>query len=189
MENVHEFIGHMNGEKNYLAISSPEDLKENIDELINFLVNKRGWTCIYLSLNKPYATIKKNLEEKDYDLKKFFFIDAVSGEQKKKIANVVFVPSSSALTQIDIVITQIIQFTQNKGFVLIDTVEGLLINNKAGALANFFKSITGKSAKYNSKSIVLSGGGSEEKFINTIAPFFDKVVKFQKIPREVIKNN
>ena len=177
MGDVSGLVGYMNGEKNYLVVLESEKLKEGTDELMDFLVNKRSWTCVYLNLNKPYETVKKNLEEKGHNLKKFFFIDAVSGERKEKIPNAIFVPSSSALTQIDIAITQIMQFTQGQGFVLVDTLEGLLINNEPNVVANFLKSIAKKSAEYNSKSIVLSSGGSEEKFINTIAPFFDKVIK------------
>lgn len=177
MVDTSEIVGHMNGEKNYLAVLNPEKLKENTEDLMDFFVNKRKWTCIYVSLNKPYEAVKKNLEERGYDLKKFFFVDAVSGEYENKVSNVAFVPSSSALTQIDIAVTQMVQFTQSQGFVLIDTLEGLLINNEKNAIANFIKSIAKKSVKYNSKSIVLSSGGSEKNFINTIAPFFDKVIK------------
>jgi len=154
-------LGNLNGEKNYLVILKPENLQQNIDSLINFLVNKRQWNCIYLSLNKPYLALKKSLEQKNYNLKKFFFIDAVGGSETEGIDNVIFIPSSSTLTTIDISITQLSQFTQSHGFVLIDTLEGLLINNESNVLANFIKSVVRKSSKYNSKTIVLSSGGGE----------------------------
>ena len=60
-----------------------------------------------------------------------------------------------------------------------------MINNEPNVVANFLKSTTKRSAEYNSKSIVLSSEGSEEKFINTIAPFFDKVVRVDKVPSTI----
>jgi len=185
-----ELLGHLNGERNYLVVLDIEDMQHNINQLIDFLINKRQWTCTYLTLNKPYEAIKKNLESKGYDLKKFFFIDAVGGSQEKNLANVKFIPSSSALTQIDIFLTQMTQFIQSQGFILIDTLEGLMINNEPKVIANFLKSVVRKSTKYNSKVIVLSSGGGEERFIKLIAPFFDKVITINKKKlSESIKNN
>ena len=64
MKSASEVIGYMNGEKNYLVVLESEKLKENTDELMDFLVNKREWTCVYLNLNKPYETVRKGLEKK-----------------------------------------------------------------------------------------------------------------------------
>ena len=174
-----KLLGNLNGDKNYLITLKPENLQQDINLILDFLVNKRKWTCVYVSSGKSYKSLKKNLEEKDYDLENFFFIDMIEKEPSKKIDNVLFLQSSSALTQIDIAITQIIQLTQNKGFVFIDTLDGLLINNNPNVAANFIRSIIAKGTKYNSKTIVLSSGGAEEKLINKISTFFDKVIKVE----------
>ena len=61
MKDVLEILGSLNGEKNYLIILDAENLQKTINQLIGFLINKKQWTCTYLTLNKPYEAIKKNL--------------------------------------------------------------------------------------------------------------------------------
>ena len=168
MKDITKLLGNLNGDKSYLIIVKPEDLQENIESIMDFLIKKRQWTCVYVSLGKSYLTLKRNFEKKGYNLKNFFFIDAIEKKPQEKIENVLFIQSPSALTQIDIAITQIIQITQNHGFVLIDTLEGLSINNTPNTLANFIRSITLKATKYDSKILVLTCGGMEEILINKI---------------------
>ena len=148
--------------------------------MIDFLVNKRQWTCVYVCLSKSYKIIQRDLKKKGYNLKKFFFIDVMEKEPDKKIDNVMFIESTSTLTQIDMAITQVTQFTQNKGFVFVDTLEGLLINNTPNNLSNFIRSMVSKVAKYNSKVIVLTVGGVEELLVNRISTFFDRLIKVEE---------
>jgi hypothetical protein len=181
-----KLLGNLNGEKSYLINLSPKDLQADILAIINFLVNKRQWNCIYLSSTKPYSSIKKNLESKDFNLKKFFFIDTVTGSSEEKIENVMFIPSPSALTSIDLTATQLIQFVQSHGFLIIDTLEGLSINNEPEALANFIRSIIKRVTKYNSKIIVLTGGGMDEKFVNVISTFFEKTINPEDLELDIV---
>lgn len=170
-------LGNLDGEKSYLILIKPENLQDDIYSIIDFLVNKRQWTCIYVSLSKSYKTLKTNFEKKGYNLKNFFFIDAIEKKPKEKVENVLFIQSPSALTQIDMAITQITQITQNHGFVFIDTLDGLSVNNSPNILANFIRSMTNKVTKYNSKALVLTVGGVDEALINKISTFFDKLIK------------
>jgi len=147
--------------------------------MLNFLVKKRGWTCVYVSLSRSYKTLGRSLKKKGYNLKKFFFIDVIEKEPDEKIDNVMFIESTSALTQIDMAITQITQFTQNKGFVFVDTLEGLLVNSKPNSVSNFIRSMVTKVGKYDSKVIVLTAGGVEEIMVNRISTFFDKLIKVE----------
>ena len=59
-----EILGHLNGEKNYLIIFEVTEMQKDVNQLIDFLVNKRQWNCTYLTANKPYAAIKKDLIER-----------------------------------------------------------------------------------------------------------------------------
>lgn len=187
IKNATNILGTLNGEKNYLIVLEPENFQQDVDSLIDFVVKKRNWSCVYLSLNKSYESLKSRLEKQKYNLKKFFFIETVGSSLKEKIPNVTLIPSSSALTEIDITINQLAQFVQSQGVILVDTLEGLLINNDPKVLANFVKSLVKKSSQYNSKLIVLSSGGGEEKFINILAPFFDKVVRIQPSVQQIKK--
>lgn len=179
-------LGNLNGEKSYLINLNPKDLQSDILTIVDFLVNKRQWTCIYLSSNKPYFSIKANLEKRGFNLKNFFFIDTVTGFSEEKIENVRFISSPSALTSIDLIITQLTQFVQGKGFLIIDTLEGFLINNEPEVLASFLRSVIKKTTKYDSKAIILTGGGVEEKFINTISTFFEKVINKEDLEIKVL---
>jgi len=173
-----EFLGNLNGEKSYLVILNKSgNLQKEVNSMIDFLINKREWTCVYVNSNKSYDILKKNFEKNNLNMKRFFFIDTIKQSPKERIDNVLFTLSPSALTQISMGITQITQLTQNKGFVIIDSLEGLSINNSPDTLSNFIRSIISKVADYDSKILVLAYGGVDEKLINKISPFFDKVVK------------
>jgi hypothetical protein len=169
-------LQNLDHERNFLISLKAEDLQDEINCMLDNLIKKQELTCIYVSLNKPYQILKKNLENQKYNLKKFFFVDAV-GKNGEKIENVMYVPDSRALTQIDMAVTQIAQIVQDNGFVLIDSLEGLNIGNSPTTLAGFIRTMISKLAKYNSKLILLTCGGVEDKFINQISPFFDKVIK------------
>jgi len=180
IENTTKLLGNLNGEKSYLICLEPETLQRDIHSIIDFLVNKRQWTCVYLSANRPYKNLKSFFERNGYNIKKFFFIDTVDQPPKEKIENVLFVPGPSALTQMHMAITQITQFTQNRGVLIIDSLDGLSIDNDPNTLAMFLRSVITKITKYESKAVVLTCGGVDEMFINKITPFFDKVIKLNK---------
>ena len=169
-------IFNLNGEKSYLIHLELENAQSDINSMINFLVNKRKWSCIYICVNKSYKIIKKKFEKNGYNMEMFFFIDAIEEEPKEKIKNVHFVSSPSALTKIALSINQIIQQVQNKCFIFIDSLEELSIYNNPDILTKFIRSVIITATKYDVKSLILTHGG-EEALINNISHLFDKIIK------------
>lgn len=171
-----KLVGNINGYKSYLVLLNQSNLQEDVQSIVEFFVKKREWSCVYVNLNRLYEAIEKDLEG-DIDMKKLFFIDAVEQDPKKKADNAWLVFSPSALTQIDLTITQIVQFIQSDGFVIVDSLDGLVINNNSDMVARFIRSVTAKVTKYNSRLIVIASEGTDKGIINKISPFFDKVLE------------
>ena len=180
IKNTTEFLGMMNGDNSYLISLPYKEIQEDIDMMIDFLANKRQWTCIYICSNKPYSYLEKRFTKKGCNLKQFLFIDTVSKTPKEKIDNVIFLETPGALTKIALAITQTVQLVQSKGFVFIDSLDGLSFNNNPDTLAQFVKSIVTKITKYNSKVLVLTYGGVDELLLHKISPLFDKVMEIEE---------
>lgn len=172
-----KLLGNLNGEKSCLIHLTPNNLKGDINSMINFLVNKRQWSCIYVSVNKTYKTLKRIYGKKGYDMKMLYFIDAMEEAPKEEIENVFFVSSPAALTKISLAITHIMKCTKNKSFVFIDSLDGLSIYNSPNTLAKFIRSVIIKVTKHDGKVLVLTHGGVDKTALNKIISIFDKVIR------------
>jgi len=169
-----QILGTLNGDHSYLFQLKPDNIQEEIFAALDFLINKRQWTCIYLCFNRPYRTVIEKLEKKGFNTKRFFFIDTVE-QQWKPVDNVFFASSSSALTQITLSVKQILQLVQSQGFIIIDSLEGLTVNNSNQITAMFIRSLLAHATKNKARVLAISAGGVEDKLLKQISPFFDKV--------------
>jgi archaellum biogenesis ATPase FlaH len=61
-------------------------------------------------------------------------------------------------------------------FLLIDSLETLLIYNKINTVAIFTQSLIRKSVKFKLKTIILTSDG-DKKLADEIAMFFDKIIE------------
>ncbi len=103
--------------------------------IMEALVNDHGLPGVYVTVNKPYTTITRLLDDNDIDPTRLFFIDAISKDmnaKRKDEDNVIFVESPQRLTDTSIVMTEAVQgMTDKEKFVFFDSMSVLTIYNES----------------------------------------------------------
>lgn len=159
-----------------LAITPIIKLQERINNILKRF-SEEDLSGIYVSFSKPYETLKNIFSQNNISIEKIFFIDCISKsiEGREKKNNVFYISNAGDLDDLGISITEILE--NNKiDFLLIDSLETLLIYNKINTVAIFTQSLVRKSIKFKLKTIILTSNG-DKKLTDEIAMFFDKIIE------------
>jgi hypothetical protein len=158
-----------------LVMTPIDKLQDNIAAVLkNF--SDRDMKGVYVSLSKPCDSLKRKFEHAGLETNNVFFIDCISksidGIERKD--NTFYVSNAGDLDDIGISITEILQ--ENKiDFLLIDSLETLLIYNKVNTIAIFAESVIRKSNKFKLKTVIMTSS-SDKTLIDEIATFFDNII-------------
>lgn len=167
------------GKQYSVLITSPiEGLQKNINEACKHLVTT-GKPLLYVSLNKPHATVKTALEKQGIKTKKIFFIDCLAqpSAQVPPSRNVIHIESPADLTSLEIAIAEFLEKIQGEKSVLIDALATLLIYNSEELTIKFTKSVLEKSQE--SRTVVFTPSAKGTGFIEKIGVFFGEVIKLE----------
>lgn len=164
-----------------LIISPPEKLQENIFEAIEYFVKEKNKNCLYITLNKPAITLKKELITRKLNEKKFYFIDCITAKvsKTKEEKNVLFVPEPSDLTAIGLAIKEFSQIVEEEGIIVIDALRTLLIYNKATDTERFITSLL-KGEKELRLNTILFSTEIDLGVINKLKAAFNKKINLKK---------
>jgi hypothetical protein len=158
-----------------LSITPITKLQERIIGILKELSggDRKG---IYVSLAKPYDSLKDTFKENGIDTEKIFFVDCISKSLDKivKKDNVFYVSNAGDLDDIGISLTDILE-NNKAGFLVMDSLETLLIYNRINTVAMFTQSVVRKSSKFKLKTVIVTSD-SDKRLIDEVAMFFDKVV-------------
>ena len=146
--------------KDYLLLVtvSAKNYQDNVMDILGFLVNEQNIPGVYVTLNKPYEIIQRNLAGNNIDSRLIIFIDATSRtEQTKKIDNCLFIGSPEKLSDISVAIDQAIKaLSSNDKFLIFDSINTLSIFNKPATVARFIHFIAGKIREWKIKGIIIT---------------------------------
>lgn len=148
-------------------------------EILKHYLNEKKHYCVYVTVNKPYATLKKSLENKEIDLEKIFFIDAVSPTEETRSGNAVFLGSPKALTKISLVSTKALEkMPKKKRFLFIDSVTTLSLYNETGNVSKFMDFLIKKMREGGiTASIISLKKEKSEDISNYLSQLVDEVVE------------
>ena len=165
---------------NVLLVVPAEKLQQNMNEVLK-LLSVDVTPGIYISLSKPYSSIKNNLERNKIDAKHILFIDCITKSVSKpeEHKDISYVHSPADLTGLGIALGEFMEGISSNKFLLIGSLSTLLIYNNMNVVAAFVGSITGKSAVWGIKTVIVASPGKNEEFIKKITPFFDKVLRVE----------
>jgi len=178
--NIKDELSKLGKTFNVLLVVPAEKLQQNMNEAVK-LLGSNATPGIYISLSKPYNSIIKNLEMNNIDAKHILFIDCITGSISKpqKQEDIAYVHSPADLTGLSIALGEFMEGVSSNKFLLIGSLNTLLIYNKMNIVAAFIGSITGKSAVWGIKNIIVASPEKSEEFIKKITPFFDKVIRVE----------
>ncbi len=148
------------GSENYNAV---------ILTVLDYLIKKRGLSGIYVTLNKPYATLSRHLEGNNL-ARELYFVDAASGRSGKIDGICYFVESPQALTSLSLSITSLVN-TGKSDFLIFDSVSTLLAFNDLGTTQKFVHYIVSKLRNFDQTGVLIliaEGSGNIKPFIDQI---------------------
>jgi len=166
-------------EKNNILIfiiSKQEYSSKQIEIIKNLPLEKR---LCYVSLNKPYKTVKENLLSNNIDIKNILFIDTISkGDSKnEEEKNVIFTSSGNSLTELNIVINEALEVGKMKNL-FFDSLSTLLIYEKPQTVSKFIHSLTAKLRDLNVNAIFISLKDElNPELLKNLYMFADKIIE------------
>ena len=124
---------------------------ECLEKIVSNISKKFERIC-YVSLNKPYTTICRELENKKIDTEKFFFIDAVSQKIESDKEHVLYVSSPRALTELSITINKVLEIGSVQ-VVVFDSLSTLLVYEGSMTVIKFVHSIISTIRNMKAKAV------------------------------------
>lgn len=186
MKNYTEILEkNLNGLSEYVALAtvSPKSYKEVNIEIIRYLVKDSNMPGVYVTLNAPYETVKKRLEEKNIDTRMIIFIDAVTktsqGIERKD--NCLLIGNPQNLSDISIAMDQAVRsLPAAKRFLFFDSLSTLLLYNNPASVAQFVHFLSGRMHVWKVNGIIISlQNKKDQELIDSLLPFCDTQINME----------
>lgn len=165
-----------------LILTSAESYMKTIIDALKTLVNKNKYSCVYITINKPYMTLLNILKKNGIDTEKIFFIDLISKmtrTENTEAKNCLFINSPDSLTELSIAITESTKNISGKNkFIFLDSLSTMLIYNQTGTVTRFAHFLIGKMKTESVEMIIISLEKEMDPIlVSQISTFVDKVIK------------
>jgi len=165
----------------YLILSEASNIKKNNVALIKELTEK-DHRIIVITINEPASYLYELYKTGNVILEKVSFIDAISkfamGKKPEGVPNSVFVNNPSDLTGLSIAVSnELANVTEEKTYVLIDSVNAMLIYLSSENLAKFMHFVSSKLKILSISGIFLAiERGLDPIIISQLTSFSDDVI-------------
>lgn len=168
------------GDKNgiYVFVSPPKQYNLINDAILSHYTQNEKKAGIYVTLNKGYKFVIKNLEAQGCDVSKLYFIDGITKTQAEdaKADNCTFISSPQALTELSLAISTATN-TGRFEFLFLDSVNTILIYNDLKTTEKFTHYVITKLRETNVGGIIFSlEEESANKLIPIITQFCDECI-------------
>lgn len=155
--------------------------KTNI-ELVKFLTKNKKIPGLYVTLNKPFKTMKEIFEKAGIDTKMLIFIDAVtrtSGGKTIKKKECLFIGNPENLSDISVAMDQGVRALPTKDkFVFFDSLSTLMLYNSIETVARFIHFLSTKMRIWKVKGIIISLERKKDKeLIEELSQFCDVIIE------------
>ena len=176
----------LKGLKEYVALATVKAKSYqavNLD-IIKYLIKDENTPGVYVTLNKPYNTLKSMFEKGGIDTTLIIFIDAVSKtprQEVKKTKDCLFIGSPEKLSDISVAMDQAVRaIPSKKKFVFFDSLSTLLIYNSPVVIAKFIHFLAGKMSEWQVQGIIVSLEKEKNKeLIERLSQFCDVSFEFE----------
>lgn len=135
-------------------------------------------TLGYVTVNKPYATICKDLEKKGINPKEVFFVDAITATVQAPpiVNNCYFVASPTSLTDLSLSFSSLAS-ENNCEIIFFDTISTLMVYQDIGTVIKFVHNLITKIRVLGKKLVFLAFKEDSEELIKDLNMFVDKVIE------------
>ncbi|MDY6769678.1 MAG: ATPase domain-containing protein, partial [Candidatus Nanohaloarchaea archaeon] len=147
------------GEIALVVVDSDSYVQTNMD-IVQHLIEDEDMPGVYITINKPYSTMKEVFAEHGIDTSTVFFVDAISRETGGEVVdedNVLFMDSPEDLTGLSIVISNAVEsMPDSRFFIFLDSLTTLSIYNETDTISQFAHFLTGKMRNWNVAGVIMS---------------------------------
>ncbi|MDY6762080.1 MAG: ATPase domain-containing protein [Candidatus Nanohaloarchaea archaeon] len=169
------------GEIALVVVDSDDYVETNMD-VLDYLVEEEGLPGVYVTINKPYATIVDVFADHDVSTDSVFFVDAITketGGEEVEQDNVLYMDAPDDLTGLSIVISRAVEeMPDGNKFLFLDSLTTLTIYNTADTVSQFAHFLTGKMRTWNVSGVIMSLEEEvDEELIGKISQFCDCVIR------------
>jgi len=168
-----------------LVVSSSANYLKNNLELLKTLLNEKKQSGIYINVSRSCENISDMMISNGIDISKLFFIDCVtlsSGFKPVKKDSCMYVNSPSDLTEVSIVLDQLVQTIPTEDrFIFLDSLSALLIYNSPNITSKFAHFLTVKLRQWKTKGILITlEKETDDKLLSLLSQFADKIIYPEK---------
>ena len=155
-------------------------------EILKVLANEEGLPGVYITVNKPYKTMKRILESEGVNTENLFFIDCITktsgGEVDPNDKKVFYLDTPENLTGIGVAMGEAIRhISGDDKFLFMDSLSTLLIYRSVGTVAKFSHFLTGRMRVWGLRGILMSvEKETDPEFTDQLTQFCDAVVTLDK---------
>ena len=177
-KNLEEKLNKISDDSIILLETNAEDSFETSMASIKLLSDKHD-NGIVLSASRPYVNLVNNYKKNDIDTNKMFILDCISKKYDgdKKSDNVMFLENVSALTDISLSLSDCMQTIDGKKFIIIDSINTMLIHNKPHIFSRFIHGILTKMRLNGVGGLLILGDKTNKEVKAEITQLCDKVIK------------
>lgn len=175
-------------EEGYKYLSEPFVVNLSIDQhiynqadilIIDCMIRKLGLQGLFISLNKPCETIRKELKQNNLQADKIYFIDGASKETGNFLDSdkCFCLEDPSSLIELSLLTKTLCEEKKIK-YIILDSLSTLLLYNDTKAVEKFVHSLVNKARKTNVSVVLLSPKEkSKEDILAEITQFCDKEIE------------
>ena len=143
--------------KDYILLITVDakSYKKTAIDVVKFL-SEQNIPGVYVTLNKPYEIIQRNLADSGVDTRLVIFIDAASRTEAKKVENCLYIGSPEKLSDLSVAMDQAVKALPEDKFLIFDSLNTLAIFNKPATMARFVHFLTAKMREWKVKGIIIT---------------------------------
>ena len=178
LEATETFKKEIKSLKDYILLITVDakNYQKTAMDVVKFLVNEQNVPGVYVTLNRPYEIIERNLAINNVDTRLVIFIDATSrSEESKKVKNCLYIGSPEKLSDMSVAMDQAIKaIPTTEKFLIFDSLNTLAIFNKPATVARFVHFLSGKMREWKIKGIIITlEKETEESLLDELTQFSD----------------
>lgn len=148
-------------------------------DVTKFLINEQCVPGVYVTLNKPYEVMQRNLANNGIDTRLIIFIDAATRTEAKKVGNCLYIGSPEKLSDMSVAIDQAIKSLQGGRFLIFDSLNTLSIFNKPATVGRFVYFLAAKIREWKVKGVIITlEKETEPALLDELTQFSDARIDF-----------
>ena len=164
--------------KTILMVNTTKQNYSNVaKEIVPYLAEKFS-KIGYITINRPYATIVKEIQEQGLQTDKFYFVDAITAtvQSPPVVDNCIFINAPSDLTDLGLAFSSLLS-DHGCDVIFVDTISTLIVYKDIGAVTKFVHNLVTKSRVNNKKAVLLAVRQDSEKLLQDLNMFVDAVIE------------